>query len=116
MDNIAYTAIAIACSVGFATLMWWALSFVLKDKQKAGLVVTILLVLFYSYGHFASLIESVNIVVGDIHITRHKILVPIWGLILLLGTYFCIRTSRNLRVLDAIIAFSPLTGCVQVPS
>lgn len=103
MDNAAYTAIAIAVSVAFALLLWWVLSFVLKDRQKAGLVVTLLLVLFYSYGHFASLIESVNIVVGDIHITRHKILVPVWGLILLLGTYFCIRTSGNLRVLTSVL-------------
>ncbi|NIN66429.1 MAG: hypothetical protein GTO63_17405, partial [Anaerolineae bacterium] len=43
------TLLPIALAVGLAAVFWLGLSFVLKDKRKAGFIVSLLFLLIFSY-------------------------------------------------------------------
>lgn len=81
------------------------MSFILKDKKKAALIISLGLVLFFSYGHFASLVEGLwkPIVIGDFVIGHHKVFLTIWSIILLLGAYCFLHTRRNLNTLTNLL-------------
>jgi hypothetical protein len=69
---------------------WSLLSFLIKDKKKAALVVSLSLWLFCSYGYFYSAVESFHLVKPNL------ILCSICAIVFLLGTWFSIRTPREL--------------------
>ncbi len=72
-----------------------------KDGKKAGIIVSIFLVLFFSYGRIFELIKGFKI--GDVILGGHRYLAAIWLILFILGTYFTVRTKINLRNLTNII-------------
>lgn len=86
--------IPMAITTGFALLAWFLLRFALKDKEKAGLLVSVALSLFFSYGHFYDAMKSLHFVAM---FGRHKVLIGVWAIFFVLGSYFIIRTSRDLH-------------------
>ena len=104
-EDINIILIAIAITTCSALLFWSLLSFILKDKKKAALVVSLSLLLFFSYGHFAPLLEGLwkVLYIGDFVIGHHKVLLAIWGIIFLIGAYFSIRTLRNLNTFTSVL-------------
>ena len=89
--------IAMAITVALTALLWLLLSVASKDKKKAALIVSLGLVLFFSYGHFARLIQWLGIV--EAAVFRHKVLLIIWGIAFLLGAYLTLRMRGNLTSL-----------------
>ena len=61
-----------------AALIWILLRIILKDARKAGIITTIGLLLFFSYGHLFNISQSV------LHFMRHRYLLSIYLLIFLL--------------------------------
>lgn len=49
-----------AIIVGSAMLLWFLLSLMLRDKEKAGLLVSLFLLLFFSYGHIYQAIKKTS--------------------------------------------------------
>jgi hypothetical protein len=47
-----------------------------KDWRRAALSLTILLILFYSYGHVYILLKGINL--NGFYLFRHRALIPIW--------------------------------------
>ena len=86
-----------AITVVFSILLFLLLKFILKSKEKAGLITSLFLLLFFSYGHFVSIIGDFRFTVKIITIGANKILFPIWCSFFLLGTYFSIKTRKNLH-------------------
>ena len=86
----------IAVTVSFALLVWLLLSLAVKNKQKAAMVVSLSILLFFSYGHFHSAIGNLNLDIGGLPLSSNKILFPVWGIFFFLGAYFSIRTRKNL--------------------
>ena len=82
--------IPIAIALVSFFILWVILSFILKNKIKAGVAITLLAVLFFSYGHFYDLLEK-----WDFFIPKHRHLIP--GLLLGFGyaTYFVKVSHRN---------------------
>ena len=76
----------IAVTICFTFLFWTLLSFLFKDKKKAGLLVSFFLLIFFSYGHFRSSTKDLA-----------KTLLCMSGSIFFLGTYFTIKINRDLR-------------------
>ena len=54
-------------------LIFWL---ILNDWKRAALISTIILVLFYSYGHVYILLKGINI--NGFYLFRHRTLIPIW--------------------------------------
>jgi hypothetical protein len=69
------------------------LIFLLHDPHKAGLIVTLVLVLFFSYGHVYELVAKTNI--GGVLIGRHRYLLIFYGLILFGGVFWIIKSKSS---------------------
>jgi len=90
---IAPLVIVIVCTIIFFSL----LCFLFKDKEKAGLIVSFFILLFFSYGHFHNLIRGFRLVAKGITIGPHTVLLLSCGVIFLIGVYFIIRIRDGLR-------------------
>ena len=81
----------LAISLGVTALLFFTLSAILKNRQEAGLLVTLILVLFFSFGHFIDATHKVRSL-KSIHIAW-----PLYALIFILGVYLIIRYRKNLK-------------------
>ena len=86
-----YRAILICFLMGILLLglawLW------LHDWARAGIAVTIFLLLFFSYGHLYSYLE--NISVAGVLIGRHRFLGSIWLVLALIGIWWAIWKLRS---------------------
>ncbi|NQS89708.1 hypothetical protein HQ584_07975, partial [Patescibacteria group bacterium] len=77
--------------------MFYLLSFIFKDKEKAGLITSLSVFLFFSYGHFVNLLEGFCLVIWRFTFGPNRFLLLLSGLIFVLGVYFVVRARRGLR-------------------
>ena len=66
----------------------------MKDWIRSGLIVSLLLVISFYYGHIYSLLDSS--IIGEFEIVRHRYLLPIFSLVFIVGTIFIVRTQIKL--------------------
>ena len=64
-----------------------------RDPHKAGLIVTLVLLFFFSYGHVYQLIAKMDI--GGILIGRHRFLLPVYLLLFVAAVYWILRTGSS---------------------
>ena len=81
---LGFTAIAVP-------VLWLILK---KDGKKAGIITTVFLVFFFSYGRLYEVIKTWHI--GSLIIGRHRYFVIIWAALFILSAYFLIRTKKDL--------------------
>ena len=86
----------IAALLGAAILFGLA-RWLLSDWEKAGLVASLTLLLFFSYGHVYG--ETRAWALGGIAIGRHRLLVPLFLIAWALGVWWIARQKRDLHVL-----------------
>jgi hypothetical protein len=98
-------------NIGLALLLWLLLSLLLKNKQKAGLLVSLALFLFFSYGHFYNVFNSYAFLAV---LVRRQMLLPFLGLIFLLIAYFLVKSHRDLSQLTNF--FNIVTGFLVLMS
>jgi hypothetical protein len=95
---------ALLLSLLSAVLLILLFRIVLKNWQKATLVTSLLLFLFFSYGHVYLSLKGISVI--GIDLGRHRFLIPIWLGIAVTGIYLCARSKENLglatRVLNVI--------------
>jgi hypothetical protein len=85
-----------------AGLLVLALSAIFRDGKRAALVSTVILILFYSYGHVYILLKGMNI--DGFYLFRHRTLVPLWiGLAVLLLRWI---SRKSFRAETATYAFN----------
>jgi hypothetical protein len=96
------------------TLFLFAISLaIIRDPVKSGLLVTVLILLFYSYGHINLLARDWSL--GGLMLGRHRVLFPIYTILLVVSCWLILKTKRDLsastRILNAfalILLFMPL--------
>jgi hypothetical protein len=91
---------SLAVSLSGALILWEALYLLLKDRLRSSLVCTWLLMLFFSYGHIYSFLSTHP--VGGFFLSHHRILVPVWLGLALLGSWWF---ARRLKDLDKVTLF-----------
>lgn len=96
--NIGQTSIgsivrAVMLSGMFAILLLLVCRFFLRNWQVAGVVATLLLILFLTYGHLYNFISDLE--VGGFLVGRHRYLVLIWIGVAVMGSWWAIRKSRR---------------------
>ena len=74
--------------------MWAALNFILKNKLKAGLIISLGIVLFFSYGHIHNILLESELV-SDI--SRHRYLLLPFFTAFIIGTIYFVKTKRLLN-------------------
>jgi len=87
--------------LGFTFLLLLSSGMIFKDNKKAGIVVSISLILFFSYGHVFNVIQGWEI--GNFVIGRHRYLLLTWGTLFTCSAYFTIKTRRDLHNLTNIL-------------
>ncbi|HEX5942743.1 MAG TPA: sulfatase-like hydrolase/transferase, partial [Anaerolineales bacterium] len=84
---------AVTLSGLFAVLLLFVCWFFLRNWQAAGVVATICLILFLTYGHLYDYISDLE--VGGFLIGRHRYLVMLWLALALLGSWWAFRKARS---------------------
>jgi hypothetical protein len=85
----------LAISIISASILLLVVHALVHDWQRAALVVTILLILFYTYGHAYSFLKG--IIISGFYVFRHRTLAPIWLVLAGLGTWWACRTKVNMK-------------------
>ncbi len=100
-------------SLAGAALVFFALNGILRDGYKAGVIASIWLGLFFTYGHAYNLIEGAKVM--GVAIGRHRLLAPIWlglaGLALWWGMQHhgdLHTASRGLNAISVVALLLPL--------
>jgi hypothetical protein len=84
------TARAILIVFIFAGLVFLVMRLIFKDWQRGALAASLLLVLFFSYGHVYNFLEKTIPVLG-----RHRLLLPCWILLAGIGLWLIARLVTN---------------------
>ena len=101
-----YRAIVII-TMGSAVLLL-KLQSVIKNWHRASAIVSLCIVLFFSYGHIYSILKLLTI--GNFIIGRHRYLIPLWLSFLIIGAWLLLSrfvwangTTRILNIVSAIL-------------
>jgi hypothetical protein len=82
----------IALLLIFSAGSYYLLKIILKNPFKAALIVTIILICLFSYGHVYYLLNDVSI--NGFDIGRNMVLIPVFGLMLSISIFFAIKEKR----------------------
>jgi hypothetical protein len=82
-------------SLAGGMLLLGLLRWLLKDWQRAGLLASFLLVVFFSYGHVYSLLEETPLF--GFNLGRHRYLAVIYVALLLVGTWVLLRRVKKFQ-------------------
>lgn len=89
--------LVVSCSI----IIYFFLKLILKNSNKSAIIVTIILMIMFSYGHIYYLLSDISL--NEIDIGRTRYLIPIFGLVLGIGVFFTIRTKRILNNATSIL-------------
>jgi hypothetical protein len=84
-----------------AAVSWLMLALVLKKKSKAALLVSLALLLFFSFGHLEDTIGRLFVTLSAF-IGPKKISLSLTGLLFAAGAFFIIRTRRSLAFVTSL--------------
>jgi hypothetical protein len=82
-------------------LLYWLARLVIRQPVKAGLFSTLVLLLYFTYGHVYNLIEDRTIF--GLMVGRHRVLIIIWLLVFLVATFAILRYGTRVPGLTSIL-------------
>ena len=80
--------------VGPAIGLYYFLKSILKNENKSAIIVTLILITLFSYGHIYYLLNDVMI--DEFDIGKNRYLIPAFGLLLGIGIFFTIKIKTAL--------------------
>ena len=80
--------------VGPAIGLYYFLKSILKNENKSAVIVTLILIMLFSYGHIYYLLNDVMI--DEFDIGRNRYLIPAFGLLLGISIFFTIKIKTAL--------------------
>jgi len=81
--------------IGITGGIWFLLKIILKDKIKSAFIVSLFLIIFFSYGH--AYLEFDHFEINGFDVGKHRFVLIPFLTILLVGTFFLIRTKKKLN-------------------
>lgn len=85
-----------------ATLVLWGLAgLVLRNRRKSALIVSVSVLLFFSFGHFHTALAGVT--VAGLKLWQHRYLLGAYGVMFVTVVFWTITTSRKLDKLTAVL-------------
>ena len=78
-----------------AALLWLLTRFIIKNNEKSSFIVSLLLVLSFSYGHIYLLVDDFTL--GNTDIGRHQYLLIPFAISFVAGIYYFVKTKRRLN-------------------
>ncbi|MBC8299129.1 MAG: sulfatase-like hydrolase/transferase [Pelagibacterales bacterium] len=89
-----------------SVLLWILVRFIIKNNEKSSFIISLLLVLSFTYGHIYLLIDDFTL--GNSDIGRHQYLLIPFAISFIVGTYYFVKTKRRLN--NASTISSAITG------
>jgi hypothetical protein len=86
---------SLALSIAGSAVLLLLCKLVIRDWNKAALLTTLIIVLFFSYGHIYNFLENIRLF--GIQIGRHRFLAPVWIGLLLIGFWWITGKVEDLR-------------------
>ena len=78
-----------------AVLLWLLTRFIIKNNEKSAFIISLLLVLSFSYGHIYLLVDDFTL--GNSDIGRHQYLLIPFAVSFIFGIYYFVKTKRRLN-------------------
>jgi hypothetical protein len=100
---------ALIMALGFSLILYASLRLLLKDRYKAGISTSAVLIVFFSYGHIYNYLEGR--VIFDLALGRHRVLAPTVVLVTILIIAWIILKGKNIKLINSAlnwIAFAAL--------
>lgn len=94
MVSVDELIIPLTISIFFTIIAWFILKSILKNSRKSAIIVSLFLILFFTYGHFFIAINGMELEGFDT--SKHFYFVIPFVIIFSVGTYFIIRSKRKL--------------------
>ena len=91
-------------------LIWGLLWVLFRNWQFTGIIVTTIILAFFTYGHAYNIVLHEHI--GSFDIGRHRHLFPVYALLFLIVSYLAFRSRESLGTLTKILNFT--TGVLLV--
>jgi len=104
--------IPILLVVGLSTISWIILNYFLKNTLKAGLIVSLFLVTFFSYGHVYNILNEISFLGFDIG--RHMFVLVPFFVVLILGIIYLLKTKRRLNNLSSVVNVISITAVLVI--
>lgn len=94
MVSIDELILPLTISILFSIILWFILKYILKNGRKSAIIVSLFLILFFSYGHL--FIAANGVEFGIFDTSKHYYFVIPFVIIFAIGTFLTIRTKRKL--------------------
>ena len=94
LDDLLYSSLLL---IGVTIASWFLLKFIFKNTKKSSIVLSLSLILFFSYGHIQKALISSGLELPN------KVLLPIFLIIFILVTISIIRKNSNFKNWTTII-------------
>ena len=86
--------IPLSLVVATTILLWILLRYFFKSTEKSGMLVSVYLALFFTYGHIFFFIDGSEI--GGFEVGRHRFLLIIYVALFIIASYYFTKTKRKL--------------------
>lgn len=91
---VSQTMIPMGVCFAGGILLWCMIFAVLRNKIKSAILTSLMLIYFFSYGHFFSFVDDGFI--GSFKFGIHTYMLPVWTLIFTAGVFLVFRTKKDL--------------------
>jgi len=90
-----------ALSLGVTLIFFIVMSFIFKSSPKSAILTTVLVLLFFSYGHLFERIEDFTLF--GFEIGRHRYLLLFWGLLFLSLLFIVGRSKKDFKAVNTFL-------------
>ncbi|OQX62502.1 MAG: hypothetical protein B6I38_03620 [Anaerolineaceae bacterium 4572_5.1] len=104
---------ALYFSLFLALFLLFFLRLIVRDWVKASLLTTFYLIVFFSYGHFYTLLKEIKI--GSFVLGRHSVFLPAWGILAVIGSWWLLFRlqdhsgfSKGLNLVGLVLLLIPI--------
>ncbi len=105
-------------AIGFTALFMLLLNLVVRNKWKSSLIVSIFIIIFFSYGHAYNLIQNFGFQLLGINIGPNKIITALTLIIFFLLSFLTLKTCRRLdrftKLLNGVAVISVLLPLINI--
>ena len=105
--NYSEAILSISISLGLTAILISSLLLIFRDIKKSTIVVSLFILLFYSYGHFYSLVLIWQI--NDFIIVRHRYILIFYGVVFFLLAYRIIKSNKNYDIATSLLNIISVT-------
>ncbi len=96
---------------GVLFILWGVLHCIFRDNEKAALLLSVNVFVFFSYGYACELLRKVYIRIGPLHLGHNRLLFLLWIPLLIIAVFYLFRSKKSLSIVNSLFTF---VSCVLI--